>query len=96
MGSKPTASLQLPPLARKSTAQLKANAKRLGIPPELYAKQLVEDALALEREAEGMTFAQIMAPVRQAAGAVDEGEILKLVEKARTDHHQRAVRKRTR
>ena len=93
MASKSTATLQLPPLARKSTAQLRAGAKRLGIPPEVYAKRLVEDALALEREAEGKTFAQIMAPVRQAAGAVDESEIVTLVERARTEYHRRAATK---
>jgi len=92
MGFKSAATLHLPPLARKSTAQLRASANRLGIPPEAYAKRLVEDALAMEREAEPLTFAQIMAPVRRAAGAVGEDEIVKLVETARADHHRRAAR----
>ena len=69
-------------------AQLVAKAKRMGVPPEAYAKQLVEDGLALGREAEAMTFAEIMGPVRKTAGKVDEAEIVKLVEKARSDHHR--------
>ncbi|HEY2588619.1 MAG TPA: hypothetical protein VGI81_22950 [Tepidisphaeraceae bacterium] len=54
---------------------------------EDYARQLIEDGLSLEREAESMTIAEIMAPVRKAAGAVDEAEIVRLVEAARNDHH---------
>lgn len=67
-------------------AQLLARAKDLGVPPEDYARQLIEDGLALQREAESMTIGQIMAPVRQAAGTVDDAEIVRLVESARTDH----------
>ena len=65
-------------------AQLVAKAKRLGVPPEDYAKRLVEDGLAFQREAEESTFAEIMGPVRQAAGKIDDAEIVKLVEKARS------------
>jgi hypothetical protein len=91
MASMTSTSLQLP-LRKQSMAQLVARAKDLGLPPEDYARQLVEDGLALQREAESMTIAEIMRPVRKAAGAVDETEIVKLVEKARTDHHRIAGR----
>ena len=70
--------------------QLLASAKRHGVPPEDYARQLVEDRLALEREAQRLTFAQIMGPVRKAAGNVDESKIVTLVEKARSDYHQKS------
>jgi hypothetical protein len=40
-------------------------------------------------EAEAKSFAQIMAPVRKAAGTVDEAEIVKLVEKARADFYRK-------
>ncbi|HWE94735.1 MAG TPA: hypothetical protein VG269_12290 [Tepidisphaeraceae bacterium] len=73
-------------------AQLVAKAKRMGVQPEDYAKRLVEDGLAFQREAEKMTFAEIMEPVRKAAGEVDEGEIVQLVERARADHHRRGGR----
>jgi hypothetical protein len=75
-------------------AQLVAKAKRMGVPPEDYAKRLVEDGLAFQREAENTSFAQIMKPVRKASGTVDEAEIVKLVEKARSDYHRSAGRKK--
>ncbi|HSZ54182.1 MAG TPA: hypothetical protein VK797_00865 [Tepidisphaeraceae bacterium] len=59
----------------------------MGVPPEDYAKRLIEDGLALQRQAEGSSFAEIMGPVREAAGTVDEPRIVLLVEKARIDHH---------
>lgn len=68
-------------------AQLVAAAKRLGIPPEDLAKRFIEEGLALQREAEASSFAQIMRPVRAAAGHVDDAEIARLVETARAEHH---------
>ena len=68
----------------------------MGVPPEDYAKRLIEDALALQREAEGGTFSQIMKPVRRATGAVDDSEIVALVETARNDHHRNAGRRKRR
>ena len=79
--------LRLRPLPKKSMAQLVARAKDLGVAPEDYAAQLVEDGLALQREAESTTTAELMAPVRKAAGKVDEGEIVRLVDRARRDHY---------
>jgi|HubBroStandDraft_1064217.scaffolds.fasta_scaffold2267424_1 hypothetical protein len=87
MASTSPTTLQLPALNKQSMAQLIAKAKRLGVPPEDYAKRLVEDGLAFQREAEESTFAEIMAPVRQTAGKVDDAEIVKLVEKARSTRH---------
>ena len=63
------------------------SAKAKGLSPEEYARQLIEDALALQQEAEAMSIEHIMAPVRQASGIVDEAEILNLVDKARNDYH---------
>ncbi|HEX4124903.1 MAG TPA: hypothetical protein VHY37_09285 [Tepidisphaeraceae bacterium] len=64
-------------------AALVSKANRLGVPPENYAKHLVEDGLTLEREAEKSSFAGVMGPVRRAAGIVSEAEIVALVEMAR-------------
>src|SRR5438876_1234639 len=46
------------------------------------------ELLALMREARGKSFAEIMGPVRKAAGIVDEQEIVRLVEKARKPRRQ--------
>lgn len=75
-------------------SELVAKAKRLGMEPGDYALHLIEDGLALQREAERSTFAQIMQPVREAAGEVDDAEIIKLVETARTEHHAGRRKKR--
>ena len=75
-------------------ADLLEKAKRLGIEPAAYAKRLVEEGLALQREAEASTFGQIMGPVREAAGQVDDAEIRQLVEAARPQHHSAGRRKK--
>ena len=79
-------SIRLPPLSKQRMKELIANAKRLGIEPQEYAKRLVEEALAFQREAETLSFAQIMGPVRDASGSVDDAQIIKLVETARPGH----------
>jgi hypothetical protein len=89
----PTAAIQLPPLSKQSMSELVAKAKRLGLGPGDYAKKLIEDGLAFQREAEASSFAQIMQPVRDAAGSVDDQEILKLVRTARPK--RRAIASRT-
>ncbi len=67
-------------------AQLAAIAKSHGVTPADYARQLVEDDLAIQQEAETMTFAQIMGSVRTSAGHIDESEIVTLVDQARQSH----------
>jgi hypothetical protein len=88
------ATIQLPPLARKSMTELVDKASRMGIAPGEYAKQLIEDGLAFQREAEEFSFAQIMKPVRNAAGDVDDVQIMRLVETARAQHHTGGRRKK--
>lgn len=88
-----TGTILLPPLTKQRMSELVAKARRLGMAPGAYAKQLIEDGLALQREAETSTFSQIMKPVRDAAGTVDDTEIIQLVETARGASHQRGRRK---
>jgi len=75
-------------------SELVAKAKRMGIDPGDYAKRLIEDGLAFQREAEESSFAQIMGPVREAAGDVSDAEIGNLVETARADYHSGGRRKK--
>jgi len=88
------ANLQLPPLNRQSMLDLLAKARHMGMEPGDYAKRLIEDGLALQRDAEGSSFAKIMKPVREAAGDVDDEQILKRVETARAEHHGASRRKK--
>ena len=89
-----TATIQLPPLTKQRMSELVAKAKSMGIEPGDFAKQLIEDGLAFQREAEGSSFAEIMGPVRDASGDVSDVEITKLVETARADHHPSLRRKK--
>jgi len=75
--------IRLPALGKRKMAQLAAMARSHGVTPEDYAKQLVEDGLAIQREAEAASFADIMAPVRSTPGKVDDAEIVALVDQAR-------------
>jgi hypothetical protein len=81
-------SMQLPPLTRKSMAELIAKAKRMGVAPEDYARSLIEDSLAFQREAEQQSFAKIMKPVRDAAGEVSDEEVVGLVKAVRSETHK--------
>ena len=77
-------------LGRQAMSELTSKAKRLGITPDRYIKELVEEDLALDRKARTTPLAELMGPGRE----VDEDELGKLVEAARTRHHQRTTRKR--
>lgn len=71
-------------------AQLTAKARRMGLTPQRYIQQLIEEDLALDQKAKSTTFAQIMGP----GSAIDEAVLDKVVDKARTRHHANGRRKR--
>ena len=82
--------LRLRGLAKRQVAQVAQRASRLGMTPERYLKHLVEEDLAISREAKTHTFDELMGPDRQ----VDEQELDRLVEAAKVKHHRRHSRKR--
>ncbi len=92
MASASSATLRLRPLGKRNMARLRARAKRIGVAPEDYARQLLENALTLQHQAETMTAADILGPMRANASPVDEEEIVKLVEKVRSEHNRNAGR----
>ena len=77
------------PLGKQNMARLVAEAERIGVAPEDYARGLIEEGLALQRQAGSMSLAQIMRSVRRTAGSVSESEIVDLVNRARSDQHGR-------
>ncbi len=81
--------LELRGLDRREMRDLTAQARRLGLTPEDYVRRLVEENLALAREAREKTFTELTRPGR----AVDEAEVDQLVERAKARHH-RSVRTR--
>jgi hypothetical protein len=77
--------LQVNGLGRHKLDELTQKARRLGLTPEKYVKRLVEEDLAVSHEARTKTFAQIMGTSQET----DEEELDRLVERAKTRHHER-------
>lgn len=82
--------LRIPPLGKQKMAALTSKARRLGMTPQRYVRQLIDQDLALDRQARTTTFAGLMGPGR----AIDEREIDRIVDQARTRHHRRVGRGR--
>ena len=85
--------LQVPGLGSRRLAELTAQASSLGMTPQRYARELIEEGLAMEREARTKSFDEILVPLRRSAGEIDEAELDRLVDRARTRHHERLTRK---
>ncbi len=83
-----TGVLQLPRLGKRKMAALARKAKSLGLTPQRYIRLLIEEDLALDRKARTTTFAELMG----AGRSVDEEELDRLVDAARTRHHRRKTR----
>jgi hypothetical protein len=88
--------VRLSPLGKRKIAKLAAKAKDLGMTPEQYARQLIEDGLAVQRDAETMSFAEIMSPVRKAAGGIEDAGIVELVNEVRHDLRRSRIRDKKR
>jgi hypothetical protein len=81
-------------LPKRDIASLKAIAKSLGLTPDGYAKRVIKDAIAFERAARASKVKELLRPFRDAFGQFDEAEFDRLVDEARTYHHQRTTRKK--
>jgi len=82
--------LQLPRLGKQKMAQIASKAKRLGMTPQRYIRQLIEEDLALDEKAKTMSFAQIISP----ANVANEAVLDQVVDEARARHHSNSRRKR--
>jgi hypothetical protein len=58
VGHNASNTLQIKSVSRQKMNQLVQNAKRWGMTPEQYVKQLVEDDLAISRRAQTRSFAK--------------------------------------
>jgi ABC-type uncharacterized transport system ATPase subunit len=83
--------VQLADFGKERMSKVAARAKRLGMTPARYVQHLVDEDLAISRDAKKKTFAEIMGPGREA----DEREIDALVEKAIAKYHRRIRAART-
>jgi len=85
----PKSTLTIKGLRKGQMVGVAQRAGKLGMTPERYVRHLVEEDLAISKEAKTKTFDELMGPGRK----VDEREIDRLVEAAKTKYHQRAARK---
>src|SRR5438132_11864425 len=86
MASATTPSLRVAGLRKHEVAEVKAQAKQLGVTLEEYLRDIVQDRLAVAREARAKTFAQLAAPMRRdfERSGMTEADLDALVERART------------
>ncbi len=70
-------------LPRRQAAAFKRKVKRLGVTPEEYLKQLIEDDLALDAAAERTPLHEPAAPFRKALAGASDAEIDRIVKKVR-------------
>jgi hypothetical protein len=83
-------------LGKSKLAALRAQAKKLGLSAEGYAKQLIEDGLSLQQQARTRTFDELFAPVqtRFQNSGMSEEDLDSLVDAARARHHERSSSKK--
>jgi hypothetical protein len=93
----PLKSIEISGLEKGELAALRRVARKLGLSPETYARQLVKDGLALEQRARTTSFDKLYADVqaRFDAARVNEKQLDHLVDQARSRHH-RLMTRRTR
>lgn len=84
-----TTTLRINGLPKRKMAELTAKARRLKLTPAAYVKRLVEEDLALDREAKSRSLAEVFGPGRH----VDEQELDRLVDEARSRHYQRTKKR---
>lgn len=83
-----TTKIQISGLGSKAMAELANKAERLGMTPERYIRELVRADLALDRAAQNTSLTDLMGMGRK----VDEAELDRLVDAARTRHHRKSAR----
>jgi len=90
-----SSTIQVTGLPRGELAALRSHAKALGMTAEVYARQLIEAGLALERKARTTSFDELFAPAQERFrdSGMTEEELDALVDAARSRHHRRVSRK---
>ena len=76
--------LRISDLPKRQASALKRKAQRMGLSPDEYVKQLIEDDLALDHKAQTTPLAELAAPFRKALAGASDDEIAKIVAKAGT------------
>ena len=91
MASSIISSFRVTGLRKHEVVQVKAQAKQRGVTPEEYLREIIQDRLAIAREAKTKTFAQLAVPMRRnfERSGMTEADLDALVDRARTRYHRR-------
>ena len=76
--------LRINDLPKRHASALKRKAEHMGVSPEEYVKQLIEDDLALDHKARTASLEELAAPFRKALKGASEAEIEQIVTAARS------------
>jgi hypothetical protein len=91
-----TLNLRVQGLGKNKIQALARKAERLGLTPDQYVRQLLEDDLEADRQAQTTSFAQLMAPAREdfRRSEMSEGDLDAVVVRARTRLHQKRIKRK--
>ena len=78
-----SAVLQERDLSSRDLSAIRVKSRKLGLTVAQYLKQLIEDDLALDQEAQTKSLDELAAPFRKAFAGVDEEQLDQLVARAR-------------
>jgi hypothetical protein len=82
-------------LPKDKLARLRKDAKALGLTPEHYARQLIEDGLALEHRARTRSFDDLFAPAQHTfkSTGMTKADLDAAVDRARSRQRRQSVRR---
>ncbi len=86
-----TTLLRLTDLPARQLTALKRKARRLGITPESYIRQLIEEDLALDEQASRASLDELATPFRKAFQNASEADIDATVNAARRRYGRRST-----
>lgn len=78
-----SAVLQERDLSSRDLSAIRVKSRKLGLTVVQYLKQLIEDDLALEQEAQSKPLDELAAPFRKAFAGLDEQRLDQIVARAR-------------
>ncbi|HMD53660.1 MAG TPA: hypothetical protein VKJ65_03815 [Phycisphaerae bacterium] len=72
---------------------IKRKARRMGLTPETYVRELIRNDLELDRKVQSSSLHKLAVPFQQALGHISDQELDHRVDIARTRHHRSSRRK---
>lgn len=76
-------------LGRPKLAAIRKKARKLGLTPEAYVKQLIDNDLELDHLTATRSLSELSSPIREAFKHSSEEEIGRLVDASRSRHRRK-------